>query len=65
MLVVFRLPPGPVCKVAVVDLKANRDATALARKAADESARNFKCDTDKLIFFFKDGGTTEMLFPKE
>ena len=65
MLVVFRLPPGPVCKVAVVDLKANRDATALARKAADESARNFKCDTDKLMVVGQHGRTTEMLFPKE
>lgn len=65
MLVVFRLPPGPVCKVAVVDLKANPDATALARKAADESARNFKCDTDKLMVVGQHGRTTEMLFPKE
>ena len=64
MLVVFRLPPGPVCKVAVVDLKANPDAQALARKAADEIARGFKCPTDKLAIVGQRGRTTEMLFPK-
>ncbi len=46
MLVVLRLPPGPVCKVAYVDRAANGDANALARQAADEIARNFKCDSD-------------------
>jgi hypothetical protein len=65
MLVVFRLPPGPVCKVAVVDLKANKDAAALARKAADDSARSFKCDSDKLISVGERGRTTEMLFSKK
>ncbi len=43
MLVVTRLPPGPVCHVAYVDAQANRDANALARKAADEIARDFNC----------------------
>jgi tetratricopeptide (TPR) repeat protein len=48
LLVVFRLPPGPVCKVAYFDRAANSDADALARTAADEIARDFKCATDKV-----------------
>jgi hypothetical protein len=48
MLVVTRLPPGPVCHVAYVDAQANRDANALARKAADEFARDFQCAKDKV-----------------
>jgi hypothetical protein len=65
MLVVFRLPPGAVCKVAVVDLAANKDAATLARKAADENARNFKCESDMLMVVGDRGRTTEMLFSKE
>ena len=42
MLVVTRLPPGPVCHVAYVDVKANPNANELARQAADK-ARDFKC----------------------
>jgi hypothetical protein len=51
MLVVTRLPPGPVCHVAYVDVAANPNADELARKAADELARDFKCgkDTVKVI----------------
>ena len=48
LLVVFRLPPGPVCKVAYIDRAADSDADALARTAADEIARNFKSATDKV-----------------
>jgi len=48
LLVVFRLPPAPVCKVAYIDRAANSDADALARTAADEIARDFKCATDKV-----------------
>src|SRR5262245_3005104 len=47
MLVVTRLPPGPVCHVAYVDVKANPNANELARQAADR-ARDFKCGTDKV-----------------
>src|SRR5205807_10444140 len=43
LLVVMRLPPGGVCRVAIVERAANRDAIALARKSADETARDFKC----------------------
>ena len=42
MLAVTRLPPGAVCHVAYVDVKANPNANELARKAADESARAFQ-----------------------
>lgn len=55
MLVVIRLPPGPVCKIAYVDRAANSDANALARKAADEIARNFKCDSDTVPMLGKIG----------
>ncbi|WP_275194123.1 hypothetical protein [Bradyrhizobium sp. CSA207] len=47
MLVVTRLPPGPVCHVAYVDAVANPNANELARKAADEIARGFRCGEDE------------------
>jgi hypothetical protein len=47
MLTVTRLSPGPVCHVAYVDVQANPDANELARKAADEIARSFKCGKDR------------------
>jgi hypothetical protein len=55
MLVVLRLPPGPVCKVALIDRAANSDANALARKAADEIARGFKCGVDTVPMIGKSG----------
>ncbi len=55
MLVVMRLPPGPVCKIAYVDRAANGDANELARKAADEIARGFKCDSDTMQMIGKSG----------
>jgi hypothetical protein len=48
MLAVTRLPPGAVCHVAYVDVKANPNANELARKAADEIARGFKCGRTRL-----------------
>ena len=48
MLAVTRLPPGPVCHVAYIDGQANRNANELARQAADEFARDFKCGTDEV-----------------
>jgi hypothetical protein len=55
MLVVMRLPPGPVCKVAEIERAANSDANELARKAADEIARSFKCATDTVQVIGKHG----------
>jgi hypothetical protein len=48
MLAVTRLPPGAVCHVAYVDVKANANANELARKAADEIARDFTCGRDEV-----------------
>ena len=46
VLAVTRLPPGPVCHVAYIDGQANRNANEVARQAADEFARDFKCGKD-------------------
>ena len=48
MLAVTRLPPGPVCHVAYIDGQANRNPNELARQAADEFARDFKCGKDEV-----------------
>jgi hypothetical protein len=48
VLAVTRLPPGPVCHVAYIDGQANRNANELARRAADEFARDFKCGRDEV-----------------
>jgi hypothetical protein len=42
-LVVTRLPPGPVCHVAYIDVKGNPNANEEARRIADERARGFDC----------------------
>jgi len=63
LLVVFRLPPGPVCKIAYVDRAANSDANELARKAADESTRSFKCRTDELLILGRRGRAIEAMLP--
>ena len=47
ILIVTSLPPGPVCQVARIEVKGNPDANAEARKVADETARDAKCDKDK------------------
>jgi hypothetical protein len=47
MLAVTRLPPG-VCHVAYIDAQANPKANELAREAADELARDFKCGKDEV-----------------
>ena len=47
MLAVTRLPPG-VCHVAYIDAQANPNPNELARKAADEFARGFKCGEDEV-----------------
>jgi hypothetical protein len=60
MLAVTRLAPGPVCHVAYVDVQANPDANELARKAADELARNFKCGKDKVKTVGNSGRAVEL-----
>ncbi len=60
MLVVTRLPPGSVCHVAYVDVKANPDANELARKAADEVARGFKCGEDEVKVIGDRGWAVEL-----
>jgi hypothetical protein len=63
LLVVLRLPPGPVCKVAYVDRAANGDANELARKAADASARSFKCGTDEPLIVGRRGRAIDAMLP--
>jgi hypothetical protein len=60
MLVVTRLPPGAVCHVAYVDVKANSNSNELARQAADTIARNFKCDEDKVKIVGATGRAVEL-----
>jgi hypothetical protein len=60
MLAVTRLSPGPVCHVAYVDVKANPNANELARKAADEIARDFKCGKDEVKVVGSSGRAVEL-----
>jgi hypothetical protein len=62
MLVVTRLPPGPVCHTAFVDVKANPNANELARQAADK-ARDFKCGKDKVRVEGASGRAVELARP--
>src|SRR5262249_31304599 len=60
MLAVTRLAPGPVCHVAYIDVQANPDANELARKAADEIARHFKCGKDEVKTVGNSGRAVEL-----
>jgi hypothetical protein len=60
LLAVTRLPPGAVCHVAYVDVKANPHANELARKAADETARGFKCGKDAVKVIGASGRAVEL-----
>ncbi|MFZ5717796.1 MAG: hypothetical protein ACOY3N_33625 [Bradyrhizobium sp.] len=60
MLVVTRLPPGPVCHVAYVDAVANPTANELARKAADDFARGFTCGKDEVKVIGTSGRAVEL-----
>ncbi|MGL3209422.1 hypothetical protein [Bradyrhizobium sp. BR 1433] len=60
MLAVTRLPPGDVCHVAYVDVAANPNANELARQAADDFARDFKCGTDAVKTIGQSGRTTSL-----
>ena len=60
MLAVTRLPPGEVCHVAYIDAQANPNPNELARKAADELARNFKCGKDEVQVIGETGRAVSM-----
>ena len=62
LLVVTRLPPGPVCHVAYVDVKANANANEVARQAADK-ARDFTCGKDKVRVEGASGRAVELARP--
>lgn len=53
VLVVTRISPGATCHIAYVDALANPDAEALARKAADDKAKDFDCETGEPEFVGK------------
>ena len=60
MLAVTRLPPGSVCHVAYIDGQANRNANELARQAADEFARDFKCGKDEVKLVGEKGAAVSL-----
>ncbi|WP_375775582.1 hypothetical protein ACE103_27245 [Bradyrhizobium sp. ma5] len=60
MLAVTRLPPGEVCHVAYVDVAANPNANELARQAADDFARDFKCGADQVKTIGQSGRSTSL-----
>ncbi|MBB4368615.1 hypothetical protein GGD63_001394 [Bradyrhizobium sp. cir1] len=60
MLVVTRLPPGPVCHVAYVDAVANPNANELARRAAEDDARSFTCGKDEVKIVGTRGRAVEL-----
>ena len=47
MLIVTRL--NPACHAAYIDVHANAIANALARKAADDHARDFDCNNRPMV----------------
>jgi hypothetical protein len=64
LLVVTRLPPGQVCHVAYIDAQANPNANELARQAADEIARDFKCGKDEVKVIGESGRAVELAQPR-
>ncbi len=63
LLVVTRLAPGLICRIAYVDVKANPNANDLAREAADTMARDFKCGIDKVKVIGASGRAVELARP--
>ncbi|WP_417307717.1 hypothetical protein [Devosia sp.] len=43
VLTVIKIAPGATCQVAFIDMEAEPQAADLARKTADETARDFDC----------------------
>jgi hypothetical protein len=64
LLVVSRLPPGAVCPVAYVDAAANPNADEMARQAADQVARDFKCGSDQAKVLGTPGRAAELAKPR-
>ena len=60
LLVVTRLPPGAVCHVAYVDVRANPNPNDLARQAADEFARDFNCGKDAVKVVGESGRAVDL-----
>ena len=60
MLAVTRLPPGSVCHVAYIEGQANRNPNELARQAADEFARDFKCGKDEVKVIGEKGASVSL-----
>jgi len=65
VLVVTRLPPGPVCHVAYIDAGANRNANVLARRAADALAPTFRCGRDAPTTYGEVGSVLRSILPAE
>ena len=57
------LPPGAVCHVAYVDVRANPNPNELARQAADETPRDFKCGKDPIRIMGARGRAVELASP--
>jgi hypothetical protein len=53
VLVVTKLGENATCQIGYVDARANPDANELARKIADEHAKDFQCGKDKPIILGK------------
>lgn len=49
-----------MCHVAYNDVQANPDANALARQAADEGARSFRCGKDEVKLIGERGRAVEL-----
>jgi hypothetical protein len=60
LLVVTRTPPGASCHVAYIDVRANENPNALARKAADELAAKFDCKNDRVHLIGNKGRAAEL-----
>lgn len=60
LLVVTRIPPGASCHVAYIDVAANEYPNELAKKAADELAKNFDCAKDKVHIVGSKGRAAEL-----